>query len=45
MQRTVEDRLSQQVVYIETVQDQAMFQQEMLCHQEMLDQMMQLMQR
>lgn len=38
-------RIAEHSTYMETVQDQAMFQQEMLRHQEMLDQMMQLMQR
>lgn len=38
-------RIAEHSTYMETVQDQAMFQQEMLRHQKMLDQMMQLMQR
>ena len=38
-------RIAEHSTYMETVKDQAMFQQEMLRHQKMLDQMMQLMQR
>ena len=38
-------RIAEHSTYMETVNDQAAFQQEMLRHQKMLDQMMQLMQR